>query len=57
MARKFTRKIFVNKKTKQMSVTIPKKRLSKETSTLKEGKELFVKLEILIRDKKGVKRK
>ncbi len=47
MARKMIRRVFINKKTKQLSVTIPKKKLSKRDITLTEGKDLFVSLEIL----------
>lgn len=56
MGKKLILKPFINKRTKQMSVTIPKKRFSKRDTTLKEGQELFVELSILKRPiKKGRK--
>lgn len=41
------RKAFVNKKTKQYSVTIPKKEISAIDPTLKYNKDLFVRIRIL----------
>lgn len=49
MVVKVTRKVFVNKRTKQLSVTIPKKQLKKMDPDLKFGEELFVELRILKR--------
>ena len=40
------RKVFVNKKTKQASVTLSKKEIKKIDPTIKFGDKLFVKLEI-----------
>lgn len=54
MAKKIIRRVSINKRTKQMSVTIPKKKFSKRDTTLKEGEHLFVELSIL---KKGRKKK
>ncbi|GAI05242.1 unnamed protein product [marine sediment metagenome] len=42
-----TKKAFFNKRTKQLSVTIPKKEFKKMDSKLKFGEDVFVKLEIL----------
>lgn len=52
MARKIIVKPFVNKRTKQISVTIPKRKFSKRDTTLKEGEELFVELTLLKRSRK-----
>lgn len=46
------RKMFVNKRTKQLSVTIPKKAFRELDPTIKFGDELFVKLEIFKRRKR-----
>ncbi len=40
------RKVFINKKTNQGSVTLSKKELKKINPTIKFGKNLFVKLEV-----------
>ncbi len=47
------RKVFINKKTKQGSVTLPKKELKKLNPNLKFGKHLFVRLEIFKNEKNG----
>lgn len=49
MARKIILKPFMNKRTKQLSVSLPKKKFSKRDTTLKEGEELFVELTIFKR--------
>ncbi|KKN69585.1 hypothetical protein LCGC14_0438880 [marine sediment metagenome] len=54
MVKKIILKAFVNKRTKQLSVAIPKRKLSKKDTTLKEGEDLFVELSIF---KKGGKKK
>lgn len=56
MARKIIRKVSVNKNNKQFSVVIPKRKLSKKMSTLKEGEDLFVELEVF-KKKRGAKKK
>lgn len=56
MGKKIRVKPFINKRTKQMSVTIPKKRFSKRDTTLKEGEELFVELSIFKKMKKRRKK-
>ena len=50
MAKKIVRKVFMNKNNKQLSVSIPKKKLKKLDPTIKFGEELFV--EITLPDKK-----
>lgn len=52
MADKVIRKAFINKRTKQLSVTVPKRELKKMNPDLKFGDELFVELKILKRKKK-----
>lgn len=47
-----TKKVFVNKKTKQLSVSLPKRRLKRMDPTIQFDKDLFVRLEIL-RRKRG----
>ena len=51
MVVKVIRKVSVNKRTKQLSVTIPKKQLRKMDPDLKFGEDLFVELKILKRRK------
>ena len=52
MAKKFVvRKVFINKKTKQLSITIPKKEFKKLDPTIKFGEDLFIKLTIAKRKK------
>ncbi len=47
MSNKFViRKVFINKKTKQASVTLSKKEMKKIDPSLKFGEKLFVKLKI-----------
>ena len=41
------RKVFVNKKNKQHTVTLSKKEIKKLHPTIKFGEELFVKLELI----------
>ena len=41
------RKVFINKKTKQASVTLSRKEIKKIDPTIKFGDKLFVKLQIL----------
>ena len=45
-------KPFLNKKTKQLSVTIPKKKLKKSNPNLKFGDNLFVSLEVFNKKRK-----
>ena len=45
------KKVFVNKRTKQLSVTIPKKKLKAMNPKIKFGEDLFVELRILKRKK------
>jgi len=53
MADKFiAKRVFINSKTKQLSVTIPRKNLKKFDSSLKFGEELFVELRIFRKEKK-----
>lgn len=54
MGKKIILRPFINKRTKQMSVSLPKKRFSKRDTTLKEGEELFVELSIF---KRPIKRR
>lgn len=47
MARKkMVRKVFINKKTKQGMVTLPKKQMKLADPSLKFGDDLFVELEV-----------
>ena len=50
MTKKITRKVFINKKTKQMMVTIPKKAFKKLNPSIKFDKDLFVSLEVFNKD-------
>ncbi len=52
MVRKIIKKASVNKRTKQLSVIIPKKEIKKLNPTIKFGKDLFVKLEVFNKRKK-----
>ena len=52
MVDKVIRKASINKRTKQLSVTIPKKEFRKMNPELKFGEELFVELKILKRKRK-----
>ena len=52
MSKKIIRKVFMNKRTKQLSVTIPKRQLKATGIDLKFGKNLFVQLEFLKEKKK-----
>ncbi len=42
MAKKIVRKVFVNKRTKQFTVSLPKKELKINNPSLKFGEDLFV---------------
>ena len=46
MPKKIIRKVFTNKKNKQLSVSLSKKEIKKIDPTIKFGKDLFVSLEI-----------
>lgn len=46
---KIVRKVFVNKKNKQFSVTLSKKQLKAVDPTIKFGENLFVEIKILKR--------
>lgn len=52
MAKKIIRKVSINKRTKQMSVTIPKRKFRKKDTTLAFDEDLFVELSILKKGKK-----
>ncbi len=47
MARKIIRKVFVNKRNKQLSVPLSKKEIRATNPTIKFGEDLFVKLEFI----------
>lgn len=49
---KLIRRVFVNKKNKQLSISIPKKQIKAMDPTVKFDKDLFVELRILKRRKK-----
>lgn len=55
MTSKIIRKVFVNKKNKQLSVALSKKQLKKNDPNIKFNEELFVELKII--KQKGSKRK
>lgn len=46
MTKRLVRKPFINKKTKQLSVSIPKKEWKRIDPTLKFGDDLFVELRV-----------
>ena len=50
MVTKIRRKVFINKRTKQMSVSIPKKQVKLTNPTIKFGEDLFVELTVLNKD-------
>lgn len=52
MVKTIIRKVSINKRTKQMSVTIPKKKFKKQDTTLKFDEDLFVELSILKKEKR-----
>ena len=53
MGKKFiVRKININKRTKQPSITLPKKKIKVLDPTIKFGEDLFVRIE-LVRRKNG----
>ena len=52
MVVKVTRKVSINRRTKQGSVTLPKRELRKLDPELKFGEEMFVELKILKRRRK-----
>ena len=52
MAKKIVRKVIMNKRNKQLSVTISKKQLKATNIDLKFGENLFVQLEFLKEKKK-----
>ena len=56
MSKKITRKVFVNKRNKQLSVPLSRKQIKKNNPSIKFGEELFVELTIFNK-KKGGKRK
>ncbi len=51
MAKKIIRKVFMNKKNKQLTVPLSKKEIKKIDPTIKFGDDLFVELRILKRKK------
>ena len=51
MSNKIIIKPFINKKTKQMSIVIPKKKLKAGDPTIKFDDDLFVRLEVVRRKK------
>jgi len=52
MVNKILVKPFINKRTKQMSVIIPKRKLKKLNSTIKFDKDLLISLEIFDKKRK-----
>ena len=52
MTHKIIRKVFLNKKNKQLMVTLPKKEIRAIHPTIKFGEDLFVELRILKRSEK-----
>ena len=52
MSHKIIRKVFLNKKNKQLMVTLPKKEMRANDPTIKFNEELFVELRIFKRRKK-----
>ena len=53
MAKKsIERKVFINKKNKQLSVPLSRKQIKKINPTIKFGEELFVKLVVFNKKKK-----
>ncbi len=46
------RKVFINKKNKQMSVSLSKKEIRTVDPTIKFGKHLFVRLEVFNKERK-----
>ena len=52
MAKTMERKVFVNKKNKQLSVSLSKKEIKAINPTIKFGKNLFVRLEVFNKEKK-----
>lgn len=52
MPHKIIRKVFLNKKNKQLMVTLPKKEIRAIDPTVKFGEDLFVELRVLKRSKK-----
>lgn len=55
MPKKIIRKVFVNKRNKQLSVSISKKQLKKIDPSIKFSEALFVELKIVPPKKKGRK--
>jgi hypothetical protein len=54
MAKRFmVRKVFINKKNKQLTVPLSKKEIKKRHPTIKFDENLFVRLEFLRRKKDG----
>ncbi len=51
MAKTMVRKVFVNKKNKQLSVSLSKKQIKKFNPTIKFGKKLFVRLEVFNKER------
>lgn len=47
MTKPLVRKLYVNKKNKQLSVSIPKKEFKKIDPTIKFGEDLFVEIKLL----------
>ena len=51
MSKKIIRKVFVNKRNKQLSVSLSKKQLRATDPTIKFGENLFVEIKILKKKK------
>lgn len=55
MPKKIVRKVFVNKRNKQLTVPLSKKEIKKINPKIKFGENLFVELTIFNKKKGGVK--
>jgi len=55
MPKKIIRKVFINKRNKQLSVPLSKKEIKIADPTIKFGEELFVELKFVKRKKNGRK--
>ena len=52
MVKSIVRKVSMNKRTKQLSVTIPKRKVKAANPTIKFGEDLFVRISFIPRNKK-----
>jgi len=53
MRKKIVKKVFINKRTKQLSVSIPKKKLKKLDPTIKFNEDLFVEIKLIRKKRKN----